>query len=498
MQRGKIYLASIPPNLDTIQSLDWLCSQSAVKLWVFYDLDAVLAAVIGGMPLTAQKDLATKGKVVWRGFDMFYEPRKIFCICKDGGENHKYYNLSQYFPDYDLSDPMVAERCVQELENALQSMNIWTDTLTSPAAIYEKYYMHNLNIPKAADMVEMDRGLLEYAVNCADREWTETFKIGHFDEVWEYDVSGAYPNIMRYLYDPRYMEVLQSPDYQPEAVYGFCKYEGEIDRRVKVCPIIYIDQSGSHSTPVGYRKDFISKDELDFTSRFHLGHLDIIDGYWLFMKTEVQPLEHVLKRLLEFKTSPIPLVQFLAKEMSVGIYGKFGQEFRGGVGDFFNPIWFAETSIQCRLKVGEFIYKNKCWDNLIQVRKDSVMVDRPLEHIPNGWRLAYHGEAIVISNDLTFLENRHPRHWTLGEVKKRFTEEPRTAYYEKKLASVVTLDDAAKRKAYQELGRRGQTISSVDLYRLRVDREFDDLPRTGGDVMTNVYCSKPLEVVSPY
>ena len=487
MERGKIQLADLP------ESLDDLLAHNPDRLWCFWDLDQTAAPLLSTLPLSAQKDLYKNGKVVWNKYDIFYEPTKILCICYDGGENVKFYNLCQYFPDYELSMPAdidIAERCVQELSNALQSMGIWTKTLTSPAAIYENYYMGTLDIPTVNDISKFDRSLLEFAINCADKEWTETFKIGHFNKVYEYDISGAYPNIVRNLYDPRDMEVKQSEDYQ-DSIYGYALCEFEIIDKAMACPIVFVDPSGKQSNPTGFRRDYLTKAEIDFIRRYKIGTVDVIDGWWLSPRVKVQPLEHVLERLLEYKKSSVPLVKFLAKEMSAGIYGKFGQEFRNGVGKYYNPVWFAETSSQCRLKVGEFIYKNKCWPDLIQVRKDSVMTTRPLELSP-GWRLSYEGEALVISNDLTFLENRHPKHWTLEEVKTLFTEHPNTAYYEKKLESVVTLEDAHKRKAYKELGLGKHAISSVDLFRVNYTRQFRKMPECGGDVMKRVYESSPL------
>lgn len=488
MERGKIYLANPPANFDELLFYDM------DKLFVFYDLDQAISPLLSKLPISIQKELAIKGKVVWRGWDMFYEPTKILCICKDGGENHKFYNLAQYFPDYDLKDELIAQRCVQELENALQIMGIWTDTLTSPASIYEKYYMRNLDIPTRNDLVDLPKELIEYAVNCADRELCETYQISHFDKIFEYDLSSAYASVAKNLLDYRDMDILQSSDYQPESVYGYCKCELDIDKRVKVSPIIYVAPDGTHSTATGLRKDYLSKAEIDFITKYRIGQVDIIDGWWLKPRKEVMPLEHVFDRQLEYKKSNVPLVATLAKEMVNGVIGKFGAEYWDSVGEFYNPFWFGEPTTQTRLEVGKFIYRNKCWDNLIQVRKDSVMVDRPLDDIPDRWRLAYEGEAIVISNDLTFLENRHPKHWTLAEVKEMFTEHPNTSYYEKKLDTLVTLEDAHKRKAWKELGLGKQAISSIDFYRLKTDRRFDDLPQTGGDIMNHVYKSEPLEV----
>lgn len=89
-----------------------------------------------------------------------------------------------------------------------------------------------------------------------------------------------------------------------------------------------------------------------------------------------RPLEIPMNRLLAFKEDKDKLVRLLAKRMSVGIYGKFGEEHKEEFGKHFNPVYFAEISTQVRLQVAEFIYEHKLQDNLIHVSVDGVLVDR--------------------------------------------------------------------------------------------------------------------------
>ena len=101
----------------------------------------------------------------------------------------------------------------------------------------------------------------------------------------------------------------------------------------------------------------------------------------------LKPLQEPMDKLLTYKQRT-SLQSALAKRMSTGIYGKFGEERASEFGPYFNPCWFAEISTQVRLQVAEELYlhgigpeNNKGYKHLLHVSIDGFLLDCPIEDI---------------------------------------------------------------------------------------------------------------------
>ena len=100
-----------------------------------------------------------------------------------------------------------------------------------------------------------------------------------------------------------------------------------------------------------------------------------------------KPLAEPIDRLLAYKQRT-GLQSALAKRMSVGIYGKLGEERKDKFGPYFNPCWFAEISTQVRLQVAEWLYSNgigpgdnEGYKHLLHISVDGALLDCPIEEI---------------------------------------------------------------------------------------------------------------------
>ena len=78
----------------------------------------------------------------------------------------------------------------------------------------------------------------------------------------------------------------------------------------------------------------------------------------------------------------------MAKRITVGVYGKQGEEWDEQFGPYFNPVWFAESSSQPTVQVAEFLYShgvgpgdNEGYRNLIHIGVDGVMLSCPVEGV---------------------------------------------------------------------------------------------------------------------
>ena len=100
-----------------------------------------------------------------------------------------------------------------------------------------------------------------------------------------------------------------------------------------------------------------------------------------------KPLQEPMDKLLAYKERT-GLQSALAKRMSTGVYGKFGEERKDEFGPYFCPCYFAEISTQVRLKVAEFLYENsigprdnKGYSHLLHISVDGFLLDCPIEEI---------------------------------------------------------------------------------------------------------------------
>jgi len=104
-------------------------------------------------------------------------------------------------------------------------------------------------------------------------------------------------------------------------------------------------------------------------------------------KEPPKPLKESLDKLLTYKQRT-GLQSALAKRMSVGLYGKFGEERKEEFGPYFNPVYFAEISTQVRLQVAEELYShsigpedNEGYQHLLHISIDGFLLDCPIEEI---------------------------------------------------------------------------------------------------------------------
>ena len=103
-----------------------------------------------------------------------------------------------------------------------------------------------------------------------------------------------------------------------------------------------------------------------------------------------KPLAELMDKLLTYKERT-GLQSALAKRMSTGIYGKFGEERATEFGPYFNPAWFSEISTQVRLQVAEYLYtngigpsNNKGYQHLLHISVDGFLLDCPIEEVTKG------------------------------------------------------------------------------------------------------------------
>lgn len=101
---------------------------------------------------------------------------------------------------------------------------------------------------------------------------------------YDYDIIASFPSAARNLVDIRYCDWAKSSEYQPRAVYGYCRCEVTIYDWVVVSPILHREEDGSLVSFTGACEEFLTKGEIDFVNKWGIGEVKILEGYWTIPK----------------------------------------------------------------------------------------------------------------------------------------------------------------------------------------------------------------------
>jgi len=110
------------------------------------------------------------------------------------------------------------------------------------------------------------------------------------------------------------------------------------------------------------------------------------------------------------------------------------------------------------------------------------------------WRLSYQGPALIISSGLVYTATTRPKGLHLADVLKMIKAHPRLQYYETTVKRRLTLGDALAQHRMQDLGKEMEFSVSINLIDVQHDRNFPKTPRTGGQLLSKHFTSKPRKV----
>ena len=353
-------------------------------LKVFWDLDQSVASILRLLGPDMCKQLYETNKCYPKPFSIFYLPGKVFSVKHAAFTRASFYGIKQYFPD--TPEPRgTKELCGYgtRLLEALKKMGLQPRKLTSPIAIWEDCVMSRLDLPTYRDAP--DKANI-YSWRGSGQLWVEAHKLGYWDEehpVFDYDISGCFPNIAKNLIDLRHCKWGESDEYEAGAYYGYCHGVVTIYDWVKCSPILYASKDGLLISPVGTWEAWLNKAQIDFIREWGIGEFRIIDGVWAFPTKITYPLRLVMERLLRYKEHEDDVVRTLAKGQSVGIYGYMLAEYKDRFGPYWNPVWGDEISTGGGLEVAEWLYShgigpgdNEGYQTLICVNVDGVTLDK--------------------------------------------------------------------------------------------------------------------------
>lgn len=489
---------------EPFQTKDEVAEEGVQVIKICWDLNATIAPLLKLLGKDNCRKLHETKRLKVDAYSLFYVPDKIFCAklippVKRGDDlfqlECKLYDLSQYYPDIEQSPSVIElQELGKDLLKTLSKMYLKTTKLTSPIAIYEDAILSKMNLPKITDI---PKPVAEYAYQCSRRLWIESYKMGYFKNAMSLDIVSSFPSVAKELIDVRQCDWINTVEWHPEAAYGYCNGRVTIYDDVQVSPIIYRDENCELCTPTGTWETILTKQEIEFINKWNIGKFEIYDAWWGIPNVKIprKPLKLILESLLQYKAKG-GLQTLLAKRCSVGIYGLQGQEMTYEVGEYWNPVWFAEISTQIRLKDAEFIYQNNIQKNLIHIGVDGIVIDTiiPAQGDAVGqWKLAGISDCLSVSSGLCYMDDKKPKGLYLKDILEMIKEHPNINIYTKTLKKVVTLGDALNSN-FEQLGEYRDTYSTLNLITLQHDRVFRKAPLTGNQLLKNIYESEARHV----
>lgn len=478
-------------------SLDFLLkdTRDSIKLFTNLDDDVSKLLRILNLSKTQLEDLANVQRcVVDKIYTLMYIPGKWFSIDKGYGNSKQwagFSDLSQYHSEESINLDR-AKAIAEEVYYTFADMGYNPNNLISPSNVYRKEVLDALDLPSFDDVPLQ---AMEIAYECCKGNWVESFAIGKFDKVWDYDINSAFPSQAAKLLDLRLGTWKQSNEYQKEATYGYCRCEVSIDSDFS--PII--KQYGERSyTPKGVFQTSLTKNEIDFINQWNIGFVTIIDGWWWTFNIgqESFPLLEEITKLYALKQSSTGIKREIIKRiMSGSFYGLFIELRNGKFGDKFMAPYAAEIEANTRLEIASLCMKYKVIP--LHIAVDGIVVNKPIHEgkvfidTIGQWRLEHEGAAIIASSGLACIQSKTGKgdfSINYDELMQIATEHPEATEYTKTKKTVLSLGQAKAQGNIFNVGIEKEIVKTIDFGDNK--REYEVMPENFGELVSRQYASK--------
>ncbi len=500
-------VANSDGEMITEDRLTWLARQPQDTIKIFYDLDYAVAQIAKtvGMAKGQAEILLDTGNLYWAPYRIGYIPGKYFSVRENfyqGAPFASFSDASQYLdktdfivedtPKYCIAKAKEAQAVGEQVLQTLETIGLHPTSLTSPINAYSKEILEKMDLPTIDDLPPK---AAEYAYQCCHGNWVETFIRGHWDKVWDYDITSAYPYQLSKLLDTRYGKWENYPLWLNGTPYGYCKGIVTIDGNFS--PIIY--DGKINYTPVGSWECCLTKQEIEFIRTYGIGDFEIHDAWWWVVDKEVMPLKNHVLELQQHKLRASGLKKEVIKRVMSGIWGKFLELRHEEMGPMFNPVWGADVEARTRLKVANLCLSNKAMP--IAVAVDGVTLDRPVELHDNGrdfgaWKLSAECPCLSISTGVVALKEKYSGldfsldyDWLMKQARAN----PKTSNITMQKLSPMTVAKAVQSNRWEDVGKLEIVSRTIDL-RSESKRLYKEEPGNWKELISNKYTSSPLDV----
>jgi len=464
-------------NLDGM--IDWLTKPYPNSLHIVWQLSDFTSLILSMVHKDKLEELKSKSRVVinesW-GMVKFFSVERMFGVTtrrKIKGNFYQesetnFYQLEHWMPS-STPEPVTVtelEQYGRDVEDALDTMQIEHDKLTSPVGVYAEE-LRQYNLPTTYSNNEIIDASL-YCEIMMRREWRCAYKVGYFDKAYSYDLQSAYPKVIANLPDTNKCRVKFSKQWM-KADWGIIK--ARVDITSDKTPIVYDTEDGEHGLPLGKRIDMFTAEELYWIHNHQAGKIEFIDGFFFKWLSEDKPYHDAVAKLLSMRNDNEGLAASISKNMAQGLSGKLDQDNAdNSLGEFYNPISAALCRSRCRLAVGDFVWDNELQNNVITIQVDGVMADRLVE-VSDGWRFEGESPALVLGKGEIWKPNKKPLGLMMSEVMEAMQKYPKRSHYEFGKAAVDLV---------------GMSGSG--------DRIYTHFPQNGQEALNKVSDSRPVSL----
>jgi hypothetical protein len=252
------------------------------------------------------------------------------------------------------------------------------------------------------------------------------------------------------------------PDFISE--WGILK--GMVTINKEVSPIIHADGKAYKGT----YPDFITTDDWKCIKKWDIGDFKPEQGWFIRPHGWGNPLEYIMRKFYSYRGAG-DLKDYLAKHMVNTVWGKFCESRENDTGtkfgDYYFPPYACMTTSKMRCEVCDFIYGNKMEDDVVSVMVDGVLSTKLANVSPDRefgkWRVNPDSPALVLSSSMQWVGDKKPGNVDVYKMLNDIEAHPMSTAW-----------------------------NGIALRFLEQDREFIELPKTGRDILEEVYTSKAI------
>ena len=398
-----------------------------------YDARAILALLNEGELL----ELAVTDRLVSPFYTVHYVPRK-FLIIRYNGHRYEFFDLMQFFAsslenastEYlgqhkigldsrrisndeqfrkEHRDEIIAycqrdaslTRQLGELNNVLySSLGVHSNKWYSTGYIASQYFLNHGHIPRL-HFTEPER----YAYYSYAGGRFECFSRGYFENAYKYDITSAYPDVIRTLPDLDKGHWVRDTVVDYDADLIFARVRVAVPQH-HVQPL-YIKHKNLVVYPtVDYHHRILTKSELDLIDRYDLATIDVNEAWHFYADSKASPfasIEDMFKRRQELRREGDKR-QLVLKVVMNSLYGKFIQitteivpEIKHKVGNIFLPCYASEITSRVRCRLVDTVLQNDL--EPIAFFTDAILTEDKM-NIPHSglgaWSLEQVGELVLL------------------------------------------------------------------------------------------------------
>jgi hypothetical protein len=449
----------------SLQSNDWQELSGFLLMPCDYALvwnvDRLFGDITSGLSKKQVESLTNKRTgVIFEGRKVYFQSSRTLGI-----NQIDIYSLNRY-ADKEPDNIQDLLKLAYDVIEAYKALGIMPETLSSPVAAFSKQ-LEQINYPRVCDLPESAWGLIEQTSKNAWTEWRELYRIGAWQagEVSDFDVRSCYPALMAHLPDISNAKYFESNNMPDSDEYSWGEMIGELTLKADVTPFGYVGKKDDIS---------ITTDQLWLIDKYSWGDFKLKHGYFLKLPRYYRtPFKDIMERLYQTRQNDSPIIAGISKAVANGIGGKLVLRYDSGdLSDTYNCVYGRMLTTRASTKVADKIWRMGLQSSVISVLVDGFLAEtKGLKFNIEDKRMG----SWKVNSDSAFIVASLMYEWD-----SKNTKHPNGQYYQD------IMENIKKNPRSSIIG------DDVDLCLLQHNKEFTELPKTGGELLSKRYNSKSL------